>query len=222
MARKTIWIPLVSLAEPPNESECGALLHLWIEPGGYGANTEESLQRLRGYGLAVALSDARAALAMAGLPPQASNRIREPPVWQVANPDARLSNAAGAALGIALGALLYDGRCPGERLIASGQFLPAAPAGSAVLAPDPRLAAKLRAVLIFGPQDEPLPFLVPARTADGVETAQDCAELIASLAALNIRVLPVASLEEAVAACWRLNREIQTHSTIHSEQAASP
>lgn len=220
MARKTVWIPLVPLGEPAHESERSVLLHLWIEPGGYGANTEESLQRLRGYGLAVALADAQAALAVAGLPPPSRSLVREPPVWQVANPDPRLSNAAGAALGIALGSLLYDGRCPGERLIASGQFLSAPPSSGAVLAPDPRLAAKLRAVLAFGLQDEPLPFLAPARTADGVETAQACAELIASLATLNIPVLPVTSLEEAVAACWRLDRE--TRSTNATEKVSPP
>lgn len=206
MSRKIVWIPLVSLGEPTPESERSALLHLWIEPGGYGANTEESLQRLRGYGLAVALADAQAALAVAGLPPQSRCLLHEPPIWQVANPDSRLSNAAGAALGIALGSLLYEGRCPGKRLIASGQFLSAPLSRSAVLAPDPRLAGKLRAALVFGPQAEPLPFLVPAHTAVGVETVRACAEPITALAALNIRVLPIASLEEAVAACWRLDR----------------
>lgn len=207
MARKTVWIPLVSLAEPTDESEGGALLHLWIEPGGYGVSTEESWQRLRGCGLGVALSAAQAALAVAGLPPPSRSLVREPPVWQVANPDPRLSNAAGAALGIALGSLLYDGRCPGARLIASGQFFPTPPPIRARLAPDPRLANKLRTALAFGPQAASLPFLVPAHTADGVETVLDCAEPIATLAALNIQVLPVTSLEEAVAACWRLERE---------------
>ena len=219
MERKTVWIPLVSLTEPTHESERSVLLHLWIEPGGYGARPEESWQRLHGCGLGVALAAAQTALAAAGLPPPSRRLLHEPPVWQIANPDPRLSNAAGAALGIALGTLLYEGRCPGERLIASGQFLSAPPARGAMLAPDPRLAAKLCAVRAFGPQDEPLPFLAPAHTADGVETAQACAELIATLAALNIRVLPVASLEEAVAACWRLDREVRSASLL--ERAGS-
>ncbi len=210
MSRKNIWIPLVSLAEPTQETERSVLLHLWIEPGGYGARPEASWQRLHGYGLGVGLAAAQTALAVAGSQPLARNPMREPPVWQVANPDPRLSNAAGAALGIALGSLLYDGRCPGQRLIASGQFLSALPSSGAALAPDPRLAAKLRAVLALGLQDEPLPFMVPARTADGVETTRACVELIASLAVLNIRVLPVASLEEAVATCWWLDREIRS------------
>jgi hypothetical protein len=218
MARKTVWIPLVSLVEPEVESARGVLLEILIEPGGYGANTEESLRKLHGHGLAMALSAARAALAVAGLPLPAGSLYREPPVWQVANPEPRLSNAAGAALGIALGWLLYDGRCPGRRLIASGQFLPASLSRNAALAADPRLSGKLQAALVFGPQAAPLPFLVPAHTADGVETAQDCAELIATLATLNIRVLPVASLEEAVAACWRLARE--TRSTDAAEKAS--
>ncbi|MCC8998163.1 MAG: hypothetical protein LM522_01495 [Candidatus Contendobacter sp.] len=207
MSRKIVWIPLVSLVEPEIESERGMLLEILVEPGGFGASTEESLQRLRGYGLAVALSDAQAALAVAGLPPPTSSLGREPPVWQVTNPNPRLSNAAGAALGIALGWLLYEGRCPGQQIIASGHFLPVPPSRGAMLAPDPRLAGKLRSALIFGLQAAPLPFLVPAQTIHGTETAQDCAELIALLAALNIRVLPVASLEEAVAVCWRLAQE---------------
>lgn len=218
MSRKTLYIPLISLIEPDIEPKHGGLLEVWIEPGGYGARTEESLRRLRGHGLGVALSAAQAALAVAGLPPP-GGLVREPPVWQVANPDPRLSNAAGAALGIALGWLLYDGRCPGHRLIASGQFLAAAPSGGAVLSPDPRLSGKLRAALALGPQARPLPFLVPAHIDNGIKTVQDCAEPIATLAALNIRVLPVTSLEEAVAACWRLDRE--TRSTHAMEDAVA-
>lgn len=199
---------LITLATPDIEAECGGLLEIRIEPGGYGAHTDESLQRLRGHGLARALGDAQAALAVAGgsLPPS-RGWIHEPPVWQVANPDQRLSNTAGAALGIALGWLLYDGRCPGQRLIASGRFRPLDASGNARLASDPQLAIKLRTALALGFHATPLPFLVPAHTAVGVETKQNCAEQIAQLAALNIYVFPVLSLEEAVATCRRLESE---------------
>lgn len=206
MSRKTLWIPLLSLMDPDGSSEHGVLLELSIEPGGYGASTEESLQRLRGHGLATALAAADAALAAAGLPPPSGRLCREPPVWLLSNPDPRLSNATGAALGIALGWLLYDERCPGQRLIASGQFEPVTSLTGARLAADPHLSARLRTALAFGPQATPLPFIVPAEITTGVETMQGCAELINALADLNIRVLPAPSLIEAVAACRRLSQ----------------
>jgi len=213
MARCTIWIPLVPLTEPGRASAPSVLLEIGIEPGGYGADPDTSRQRLCGYGLARALADAQAALAAAGLPSPARNWTREPPVWHVANPDARLSNAAGAALGLALGELLYDGRCPGSRLIASGHFLPVSAAHGARLAPDRRLAGKLVAARALGPQAAPLPFLVPAHTPEGIAIVQEYAEPIAALSALNIPVTPVASLEEAVAACWRLDQDVHSAPT---------
>jgi hypothetical protein len=209
MLRKTVLVPVVTLAT----GRGSGLLEIIVEPAGLGEGTVPQLQLLYSAGLGAAVAAAQAALAVSRLPPAAAgcvgHLLREPSVLYVANPKPQLSNSAGAALGVALGLLLHDGRCPGQRLIASGTLMLPGPLGLVAIGSEGDIAAKLETALALGLQALPLPFLVPAHTADGVETAQDCAELIATLAALNIRVLPVASLGEAVAACWQLDREIR-------------
>ncbi len=204
MSRKTVLIPAVELAEP----EHGELLELLIEPAGLGAGAEPQLELLYAHGLGVAVAAAQAALSTARLPPPARSLISPatwlgPPVLYLANPRANLSNAAGAALGIALGLLLYAQRCPGQRLLATGA-LTISVASPVKIGPDRWLADKLKLALALGSQEQPLPFLVPAQVTPGVPTQTRCAVLIAALARLNIHVVPVNSLEEAVAACRRL------------------
>lgn len=203
MSRKMVLIPAVELAE----TEHGELLELLIEPAGLGAGAEPQLELLYAHGLGVAVAAAQAALSIACLPPARSwiapATWLGPPVLYLANPRSNLSNAAGAALGIALGLLMYAQRCPGQRLLATGA-LPVSAASPVVIGPDRWLSAKLKLALTLGPQVQSLPFLVPAQVTPGVPTQTRCAVLIAALARLNIHVVPVNSLEEAVAACRRL------------------
>ncbi|MFO1434708.1 MAG: hypothetical protein U1F76_32280 [Candidatus Competibacteraceae bacterium] len=203
MSRKTILIPAVELAEP----EHGELLELLIEPAGLGAGTEPQLELLYAHGLGVAVAAAQAALSTARLPPARSwiapAAWLGPPVLYLANPRANLSNAAGAALGIALGLLMYAQRCPGQRLLATGALTISA-ASPVKIGPDRWLAAKLKLALTLESQEQPLLFLVPAQVTPGVPTQTRCAVPIAALARLKIHVVPVNSLEEAVAACEKL------------------
>jgi hypothetical protein len=50
-----------------------------------------------------------------------------------------------------------------------------------------------------------LPFFVPARLASGESTLHACQSVITELDALNIPVIPVEALEEAVARCQQLS-----------------
>ena len=206
IARKQVLIPLTVLATGQGSS----LLEIIIEPAGLGAGSVPHFELLHSSGLGAAVAAAQAALAVVRVSPilpaegsYLSHLLHEPPLLYVANPTPQLSNSAGAALGIALGLLMYQGVCGGDRLIASGCLQTADPADTVTLSPDLHIDAKLEIALTLGPQPTPLPFVVPAQVTAGLPTARHCADVIARLAGLNIPVLPVASLETAVTACRR-------------------
>jgi hypothetical protein len=208
--RKTVLIPVVPLSPGPERY----LLELIVEPAGPGAGSAPVLHPLKNHGLEAAVTLAETALRVVRLPssPRLWTSRRAtlgPPAVFVANPLPGLSNARGAALGIALGLLMYDGHCPGDRLIATGQLLPAdSTAGLIKVEATDGLAAKLSTALTLGYQRQPLPFIVPARTQDGRDTQERCAATVRGLANYNIHVLPVASLQEAVAACCILAESV--------------
>ncbi|HET6519889.1 MAG TPA: hypothetical protein VFG47_08710 [Geminicoccaceae bacterium] len=162
-------------------------------------------RHLRGHGLGAAVAAAERALAVADLSPPRRRALPDPagiapPVVYLANPMPGLSNALGAALGLALAVLMVEGRCPGARLVASGRLVP----GATAIQPTLGLGDKLRLVLTLGPQPAPLPFLVPTATEDGAAVAERYAGLIGELERRNVHARPVAGLEAAVAACRAL------------------
>jgi hypothetical protein len=206
IARKQVLIPLTVLAT----GQGSGLLEIIIEPAGLGEGSAPHFELLHSSGLDAAVVAAQAALAVTRLPPALpaeggyfGHLLHEPPLLYVANPTPQLSNSAGAALGVALGLLMYQGFCGGDRLIASGCLQASDSSATVTLVPDLHIDAKLETALMLGPQPTPLPFLVPAQVTAGLPTAQHCADIIARLAGLNIPVLPVASLEAAVTACRR-------------------
>ncbi|MCP4699078.1 MAG: hypothetical protein GY862_19830 [Gammaproteobacteria bacterium] len=185
-SRKTVFIPLFSLGD----RNARHILEIIVEPGPLGTR-EPDFTQLTAHGLDMAITDAKAALAGFQLPPTA----RRPVLFPV-RPAPGLSNAAGAALGVALGLLMYYGLCRGERLLATGG-LRSTPTGIEVL------ETKLAAALALPLQPRPLPFVFPARH----ENEPVMKTLQRDLHDLNIRPAPVAFLDEAIAACAALAEE---------------
>lgn len=202
--RKRVFIPVVPLVYG---SEC-SLLELIIEPAGPGVDPQ--FHSLKNQGLGTAVAMAKEALRIADLPPLPPLRKRltvnlanwRPPFLFLTNPSAELSNASGAALGVAMGLLMYDGCCPYDRIIATGQLIPAvSPVGLIRVESTNDLKDKLAAALTLGYQQQTLPFVVPARIRDEAAKRIDCAKLIRALAAYNIHVLPVNTLQEIATGC---------------------
>ena len=202
--RKTVFIPVVSLT---CEAE-RALLELIIEPAGSGTGPQFHTLKSQGLGTAVAMAQKALRVTYLSHLPRLYKRSTVnltklgPPLLFLANPMPELSNAEGASFGVTMGLLMYDDHCCCKRVIATGRLTAAvSPADLIRVEPTDRLKDKLAAALTLGYQQQPLPFMVPARTCDGAATVAHCAELIRALAACNICVLAVDTLHEAVTAC---------------------
>ncbi|MCP4406513.1 MAG: hypothetical protein GY807_01890 [Gammaproteobacteria bacterium] len=212
LVRKKVLIPAVSLSGDSR----GCMLELMIETAELSMDSTPQFSYLKEQGLEIAAEAAKNALAVAGLPtpPSTIQRVINrssamgPPALYLANPRPNVSNSSSAALGVVLGLLMYDGRCPGEWLIATGRLDSTASVfGLISIKPDALVSEKLALALSLGQQSQTLPFLVPAKTIDGEATAMRYITLIRELMERNIHVIPVATLEMAVANCWRLDKE---------------
>lgn len=194
--RKTVFIPLFALR---GEGE-SSLLELIIERTARFHRPSPDFGHLHSHGLRIAISSAVAALRASGLVRTRSRlaglRCTEPApagassMLYLANPEPGLSNAKGAALGVAMSLLMYDGRCSLQRLIATGHLQ----ADGAITGGADALATKLESAIPLGYQPEPLPFLVPS---SALMRASRPNHMISALSRLNIQVRPVADLTEA-------------------------
>lgn len=183
MANKCLRIPVAPLDRP----ERASFLDFFIEPAETG---------LFGRG---AGSDPFRAVAQPGLEPaiamarRAWDTLPPPPPFHIrlVNPLAGLSNASGAALGLALCPFLAAS--PYRESIVMGSL--AFSGGEARVGAVGHLAAKLRAVRAEGHREAPA-LLVFADDGDSA-TAAETLELLK----LNITVRPVETLREACRAC---------------------
>ncbi len=202
--RKTVWIPAAAMADRPER----ALLELIIERGPWPAETASALTAV--HGLNNAAETAKKALLHAKLPvffspAHTAGKIMPRPFLYTANPVSALSNAAGAALGIALGLLMYEGVLRNRALIACGGLHCSDKSERVVIESVDKMEEKLDLALSLGKQDQALAFVIPACTQAKNSARQNFMSQIQALAALNIYVLPGATLQEAVKACQRLS-----------------
>lgn len=196
--RKTVWIPLAAMADRPER----ALLELIVERGAWPAEADSGLSNLNVYGLGNAAQMAQKAVLHGKLLPHFSwGNSKAAPYCYAANPVSALSNTHGAALGIALGLLMYEGVLPNHALIACGSLQCSANSARVPLQTVDKIEEKLELATTLGRQEHALGFVVPAYTREGLGVKACFMSRIRALAELNIRVLPVATLQEAVTAC---------------------
>lgn len=198
--RKTVWIPVVAMA---NRAE-GTLLELIIERGAW-CNESALLANLRLHGLANAAQLAEQALQHARLLPQFSWLYGKcAPYCYLSNPVTGLSNTSGAALGIALGLLMYEGNLPNRALIVSGGLLCQQNNPQVELQYVDKVAEKLELALRLPRPAQPLGFVLPTHTQTGFDIQHTFADQIQALRHHNIHVLPNATLQAAINACRQL------------------
>lgn len=184
-ARKTILVPWTHLAEVGKQH----FLEIVIEPAGCGVDADSQFRYLNIHGLRPAVRSAQSALQHTGF---RIMRCRSQPILYPVNPPLNASNASGAALGVALGLLMYHRRLSGNRLLASGDFI--RKQNRIRIRPAKMLHGQLNAAAKLGLQNKPLQYYVPAQTVDGAATCNAYAESIRALARLNIFVRPVHDL----------------------------
>jgi hypothetical protein len=204
--RKIIWIPVVAMANRPER----LLLELVIERGNWPSESLPGLSGLAGlnlYGLGNAAKIAENALKYSQLLSHFSwYQCRTTPYFYTAQTVPTLSNTSGAALGIALGLLMYEGYLPNEKLIACGGLSCAA--GVVTIQTIDKIKEKLELALDLGWQNQKLPCVVPAYLQDGLQVEHCFNQQIEELKSLNIYVLPSKTLQDAVRGCMALTKEI--------------
>lgn len=187
--RKVVFIPVFSLAGTPQYH----WLELIVEPAEFSLNAQPKFHYLQGYGLKAAIQVAKQVI----IPfrPKLAFWPSRVPLLYLANPLPGLSNALGATLGVVMSLLMYYGLCRCERLIATGKLNSVT--ATVEMATD--LTAELKSAKALGYQNKLLRFIIPQLVNDDVTVRH--AELIGHLRTLNIRVFPVQTLQEAIAAC---------------------
>ncbi len=210
--KKTVWIPVTAMANRPERS----LLELIIERGAWQTPEKQGLMQLTPHGLSNAAQLAEQALRHAKLLPHYfCGYYPAAPYIYTSNPVTGLSNTNGAALGIALGLLMYAGNLPNNALIASGGLATnsAQSAGTRVqntgakeiqLQAIDKIAEKLELALNLPRPAQPLGFVLPAHTQTGLDIQQTFKPQIQALQAHNIYPLPSPTLQAAVQACREL------------------
>jgi hypothetical protein len=189
--RKIVLIPVSSLAGVPQHH----LLELIVEPAELSINAQPKFHYLQGHGLKSAIKVAKKV--MVHLQSKTIWRLSRAPLLYLANPLPGLSNALGAALGIVMSLLMYHGLCRCDRLIATGKLNSV----TATVETVTDLTAELKSATALGYQNKLLRFIIPKLINDNVTMVNRHAELIRHLGTLNIRVFPVQTLQEAIAAC---------------------
>jgi hypothetical protein len=187
--RKVVLIPVFSLAGAPQHY----LLELIVEPAELSFTAQPKFHYLQGHGLKSAVQVAKQVII------QLKSKLifwpSRAPLLYLANPLPGLSNALGAALGIVMSLLMYYGLCRCERLIVTGRLN----SMTATIEASTDLTTELKSAIALGYQNKLLRFIIPQLVNDDVTVRH--AELIRHLGTLNIRVFPVQTLQEAIAAC---------------------
>jgi hypothetical protein len=187
---KIVLIPISSLAGAPQHH----LLELIVESAELSINAQPKFHYLQGHGLKSAIKVAKQVII------QLKSNIIWPsraPLLYLANPLPGLSNALGAALGIVMSLLMYHGSCCCNRLIAMGKLNSV----TATVEAATDLTDELTSAIALGYQNKLLRFIIPRLANEDVTVVKRHAELIRLLGTLNIRVFPVQTLREAIAAC---------------------
>lgn len=189
--RKVVFIPVVALAGTPKHY----LLELIIEAAEWRLNAQPQFHYLKGHGLKAAIKSAERVMA------QVKKRITlwpsRAPLLYLANPFPGLSNTRGATLGIVMGLLMYNGLCNCNRLMVTGIIN----STTHTVEPATDLTDELTSAMALGYQEQSLLFIVPILINPDVIVVKRHTELVHRLATLNIRVSPVQTLREAIAAC---------------------
>jgi hypothetical protein len=190
--RKVVFIPVFSLAGTPQYY----LLELIVEPAEFSLTAQPKFHYLQGHGLKSAVHVVKQVMV------QLKSKITvwrpsRAPLLYLANPLPGLSNALGAALGMVMSLLMYYGLCRCERLIATGRLNSV----TATVEAATDLTAELKSAMALGYQNKLLRFIIPKLANDDMTVVNHHDELICHLGTLNIRVFPVQTLQEAIAAC---------------------
>lgn len=189
--RKVVLIPISSLAGAPQHH----LLELIVESAELSINAQPKFHYLQGHGLKAAIKVAEKVSVQ--LKSKLTFWPSRAPLLYLANPLLGLSNALGAALGIVMSLLMYNGLCRCNRLIATGKLSSVTTTVEAAI----DLTDELTSAIALGYQNKLLRFIIPKLANDDVTVVKRHAELICLLRTLNIRVFPVQTLQEAIAAC---------------------